>query len=162
MRHAHELSGRGAGGLAAHRNAIARDQHLLDLPLEVGDGLVTPDDRGNDLFASAADIVSPAGLTRTRASRYGSFVTATCTVPSASAITRSVLASNSTPTSRRSVTAASTRTPSTLLRKSAIAASMLLRAFAVSGTRSTVAFSASDFSRYEIGRASGRESVKDV
>src|SRR5262245_54284786 len=80
--------------------------------------------------------------------RSASFVTATCTVPSASAITRSVLASNSTPTSRRSVTAASTRTPSTLLRKSASAASMLLRAFAVSGTRSTVAFSASDFSRY--------------
>ena len=55
-------------------------------------------------------------------------VTATRTVPSASAITRSVLASNSMPTSRSAVTAASTRTPSALLRKSAIAASMLLRA----------------------------------
>ena len=48
--------------------------------------------------------------THTSSARTG-FVTATCTVPSASAITRSVLASNSTPTSRRSVTAASTRTP---------------------------------------------------
>src|SRR5215510_3572955 len=79
---------------------------------------------------------------------YGSALTATRTVPSASAITRSVLASNSTPTRRRLVTAASTRTPSPPLRKFAIAASMLLRALAASGTRSTTACSASDFSRY--------------
>src|SRR2546430_288884 len=39
-RHAHEFAGRRAGGLAAHRDATAWDQHLLDLPFEVGDGLV--------------------------------------------------------------------------------------------------------------------------
>src|SRR2546430_435464 len=77
-----------------------------------------------------------------------SFVTATRTVPSISATTRNVLASNSMPTRRRSVTAGSTRTPSVLLRKSEIAASMLLRAFVASGTRSTTAFSANACSKY--------------
>src|SRR5207302_350954 len=74
---------------------------------------------------------------------YGSFATSTRTVPSASAITRRVLASNSMLTRRRLVTAASTVTPSALRRKSAMAASMLLRALAASGFRSTTAASAS-------------------
>src|SRR5262249_18790440 len=53
-RRPHQVPRRRAGRLAAHDGAIARDQHLLDLPLEIGDRLETRRDPGNDLLPAVA------------------------------------------------------------------------------------------------------------
>src|SRR5262249_23707614 len=61
VRYSHEIAGRGAGRLSAHRDAVVRHQNLLDLPPEVGDRLMARGDSRDDLLPRTADIVAPAG-----------------------------------------------------------------------------------------------------
>src|SRR5690348_13608295 len=78
---------------------------------------------------------------------FGSFVTATFTVPLASAITRRVFASNAMPVRRTPSTLASTHTPSPACLNSPSAAAIFVLASLAKGLRSTTALSASAFCR---------------
>jgi hypothetical protein len=58
--HPHELAARRAAGLAADDRSIAGDQHFLDLPLQIRNGLVQAGDAADDLVARAAGVVAAA------------------------------------------------------------------------------------------------------